>query len=291
MTTKQKGVLCIIASAFFFALMNTFVKLSGDIPSMQKSFFRNLVALIFAAVILWKSKEGFHYDKKYISPLIIRSLFGTIGLLANFYAVDHLLLADASMLQKLGPFFVVIFSYFILKEKVKPFQIISIIIAFLGSLFVIKPSLELTTLFPSTIAVLGAMSTGVAYTLVRYLTNHGLKGPKVVFFFSTFSCLAVLPVIVFDYHPMTFVQICYLLLAGLAAAGGQFAITYAYTFAPAKEISVFDYSQVVFAAILGYFFFQQFPDMYSLLGYGIICSIAIAVFLFNRRQSNLCQNI
>ena len=45
MTQKQKGILCITASSFFFALMNLFVRLSGDLPSMQKSFFRNFVAL------------------------------------------------------------------------------------------------------------------------------------------------------------------------------------------------------------------------------------------------------
>lgn len=287
MNNRQKGITCIIASAFFFALMNAFVRLSGDIPSMQKSFFRNLVALLFAGIILWKSKEGFHYEKRYITPLLIRSLFGTIGLLSNFYAVDHLLLADASMLQKLGPFFVVIFSFFILKETVRPFQIGAILIAFAGSLLVIKPSMEAASLFPSIIAVIGAMSTGVAYTLVRYLTHHGLKGPKVVFFFSVFSCLSALPFVICDFHPMTPLQTTYLLMAGLAAAGGQFAVTYAYTFAPAKEISVFDYSQVIFAAVLGFLLFQQIPDLYSLIGYGIIILIAVFMYVYTREKKDV----
>ena len=287
MNDRQKGITCIIASAFFFALMNAFVRLSGDIPSMQKSFFRNLVALLYAGIILWKSKEGFHYEKRYITPLLIRSLFGTIGLLSNFYAVDHLLLADASMLQKLGPFFVVIFSFFILKETVRPFQIGAILIAFAGSLLVIKPSMEAASLFPSIIAVIGAMSTGVAYTLVRYLTHHGLKGPKVVFFFSVFSCLSVLPFVICDFHPMTPLQTTYLLMAGLAAAGGQFAVTYAYTFAPAKEISVFDYSQVIFAAVLGFLLFQQIPDLYSLIGYGIIILIAVFMYVYTREKKDV----
>ena len=68
-----------------------------------------------------------------------------------------------------------------------------------------------------------------------------------------------LPFLIFDYQPISLSQLLYLLLAGLSATGGQFSITAAYSFAPAKEISVYDYSQVVFASLLGYFIFRQAP--------------------------------
>ena len=116
MNQKYKGIIYILLAAFCFALMNTFVKLAGDLPSVQKSFFRNLVALIFAALLLKKNKIGFTYEKGNLKLLILRSICGTIGILCNFYAVDHLLLADASMLNKMSPFFAIIFSYFFLKE-------------------------------------------------------------------------------------------------------------------------------------------------------------------------------
>ena len=57
MSQKTKGILCIITYAFFFAVMNVFVRMAGDLPSVQKSFFRNLVAIFFAAAVLlraWK---------------------------------------------------------------------------------------------------------------------------------------------------------------------------------------------------------------------------------------------
>ncbi len=102
---KNKGVQFILLSAFFFAVMNLFVKLSGDLPSVQKSFFRNLVAAGVAAVILIRSHQGFGFQKKNLPLLILRSTLGTIGILCNFYAVDHLVMSDASMLSKLSPFF------------------------------------------------------------------------------------------------------------------------------------------------------------------------------------------
>jgi integral membrane domain protein len=80
---------------------------------------------------------------------------------------------------------------------------------------------------------------------------------------------------------MTFYQLGMLMLAGLAASGGQFGVTYAYKFAPAKEISVYDYTMVIFAAILGFFAFGQIPDGLSLIGYVIICGISILMYMYN----------
>ena len=279
-----KGIFYIVISAFCFALMNMFVRMAGDLPSVQKSFFRNLVAAVFAAIILVREKASFRCERENMICLLLRSIFGTIGILCNFYAVDHLVLADASMLNKMSPFFAVIFSYLILKEKVTWNQALIVIGAFVGSLFVIKPTITNMDLVPSLIGLLGGICAGAAYTMVRKLGELGEKGPFIVFFFSAFSCLSVLPYLIFHYHPMTGMQIAVLLLAGLSAAGGQFSITAAYCYAPAREISVFDYSQIIFSSILGFFVFGQIPDALSWLGYGIILAMAVLMFFYNKRR-------
>ena len=106
-----KGMVMIILSAFFFACMNVSVRLAGDLPSVQKSFFRNLVAAFFAVIILAKNHVVPKVQKAYWGPLIMRCTFGTLGILCNYYAIDHLLVADASILNKLSPFFAIIFSF------------------------------------------------------------------------------------------------------------------------------------------------------------------------------------
>ena len=284
MSEKSKGILCIVLSAFCFALMNLFVRLSGDLPSVQKSFFRNLVAFFFALAVMRKDGIGFSGKKSNLPALGRRSAVGTAGILGNFYAVDHLALADASMLNKMSPFFAIVFSYFVLKEKVRPFQALAVAGAFLGSLLIIKPTVVGMETFPAILGFLGGMGAGAAYTMVRYLSERGEKGPLIVCFFSGFSCLATLPFLLFAYHPMTGRQLLILLLAGLSAAGGQFSITAAYGHAPAREISVYDYSQIIFAAGFGYFIFGQIPDLFSWLGYLIICSMAVAMFFYNNRR-------
>lgn len=283
MTKKQKAIIYIIISAFCFALMNCFVRLSGDLPTIQKSFFRNFIAMLVAGFILFKNGIGLNYNKSDIPILILRSAMGTIGILGNFYAVDHLNLSDASMLNKLSPFFAIIFSMIFLKEKPKLIQYLGVITAFIGSLFIIKPTMEFTEILPALTGTLGGMGAGAAYTAVRALGQRGVKGPLIVFFFSAFSCIAVLPWVITGFEPMKMWQLGYLLLAGIAATGGQFTITAAYSNAPAKEISIFDYTQIIFSAALGFFLFAQIPDVYSIIGYIVICSASFILFIYNNQ--------
>ena len=280
---KAIAVIYILLSALFFSLMNMFVRLSGDLPSVQKSFFRNLVSLAFAAAILKREGAWFSGKRENIRYLLLRSAAGTLGILCNFYAVDHLVLADASMLNKMSPFFAIVFSYLILKEKIRLPQALIVGCAFAGSLLIIKPTEAVFHSPAALIGLLGGLGAGIAYTYVRVLGTKGEKGPFVVF--SAFSCAVTLPYLLLYFQPMSRGQLLSLLLAGLSAAGGQFSITAAYFHAPAKEISVYDYSQILFSAVLGFFVFGQIPDALSWIGYGIICSMAVAMFLYNRKRT------
>lgn len=188
------------------------------------------------------------------------------------------------MLNKMSPFFVIVFSAMFLRERTNLVQTFGVIVAFAGSLLIIKPSLANLELVPSLLGFLGGMGAGAAYTAVRWLGIRGEKGPYIVFFFSGFSCLVTLPFLLFDFHVMTWQQWLVLLGAGLAAAGGQFSITAAYKFAPAKEISVYDYSQIIFSALLGFILFSQLPDIWSFIGYVIICGVGVAMFFYNNRK-------
>ncbi len=284
--SKYKGIIMIIISAFCFALMNMFVRLSGDLPTPEKSFFRNFVAFIFALAVMIKDRESFHFQKRNLPLLLGRSLAGTIGILGNFYAVDHLALGDASMLNKMSPFFVVLFSLIFLKEKLKPYHILILAGAFIGAMFVVKPTFQNAELLPSLCGLLGGMGAGAAYSMVRALGKRGEKGSFIVLFFSGFSCVSMIPFMIFNFKMFTPVQLTFLLLAGLSAAGGQFSITAAYSYAPAREISIYDYTHIIFASALGFFVFADIPDMFSIIGYVIIVAMALAMFLINNKKGN-----
>ena len=276
-----KGILCIIIAGFGFALMSLFVKLSGDLPSMQKGFFRNIIAVFISSIPLIKHWKVINIPRNNTGWLVLisRSVFGTIGLVLNFYAISHISLADSSIIQKLSPFIIIILSYIFFKEEMTKFQVFAIIIAFIGITLIIKPSGNNIISMGALAALLGALCAGIAYTCVRYLGTHNISGEFIIFFFSSLSSLMLLPYLILDYRTMTYYQLLMLLLAGISATIGQYGVTLAYKFAAAKNISVFDYSQVLFSGIFGYMFFGEFPDFQSLIGYIIVISVGIVLVL------------
>ncbi|MDE6058538.1 MAG: DMT family transporter [Clostridia bacterium] len=279
---KSIGVLLIIGAAACFALMNLFVNLAGELPLMQKVFFRNALTMVVVFFILLFSKEKFRiHGKQSVLWLFLRSAFGFIGIILNFYAIDHIgSISDASILNKLSPFFAILFSIFLLKEKPTVPEIIFTLIAFAGAVCVVNPRFDMQVL-PAVAGVCSGACAGFAYTCVRILFLKGERGIMTVFFFSAFSTVIALPFMIAYYVPISGMQWLYLMLAGVSATGGQFFITAAYRQAPAKEIAVFDYFQVLFAALLGFFFLSQVPATLSMIGYAIIIGAAVGKQIFH----------
>ncbi len=280
-SNQFKGIVFLVIAALGFAFMSLFiklVKLSGDpIPTGQMVLFRNLVSVVVAIILIRVKKSSYFGKKENINWLLFRSALGTAGMLLFFYSLSNLNLSDANMLNKLSTFFLIIFSALFLKEKVKPYQIIAIIVAFIGSLFIIKPVFNIEIL-PYVTSVLAAMFAGAAYTVLRVLGKKE-EYYTIVLFFSTFSVVVLLPyVLIFSNAPMTVLQTVYLILAGASATVGQFGTTLAYKYAPAREISIFNYTNVVFAALLGIMFLGEIPDPISLIGYLVIFGAAFYIF-------------
>ena len=92
---------------------------------------------------------------------------------------------------------------------------------------------------------------------------------------------------IFVYKPMSMLQLLYLLLAGVFASIGQFGITIAYKYAPAKEISIFDYSNIIFSAIISFMIFGVLPDALSFIGYGIIFIASLYMFIYNKKLDKI----
>lgn len=280
MNSHAAGIVFVVLDSLAFSLMSLCVKEAGDLPSMQKAFFRNVIAAAIALMSLAFTPDKFRINKGSLPMLFARSAFGTIGILMNFWAIDHIALADANILNKMSPFFAMIASIFILSEMPNAFEWITLVIGFTGAAFIVKPTAGVASL-PALLALVGGMGAGIAYTFVRKLGNHGERGNVIVAFFSVFSCLVCLPQILLNFQPMEVRQWIFLILAGVCGAAGQFFVTKAYQMAPAKEISVFDYSQVLFASMWGLIFFSEVPDCLSVIGYVVVISTAVVKWYYN----------
>lgn len=278
---KSLGILYILGAALCFALMNLFVNLSGDLPLMQKVFFRNALTSVVVFVVLLFQKEKFRIHSKGCIPwLLLRAAIGYIGVILNFYAIDHIgSISDASILNKLSPFFAILFSVVILRENPTIPEIIFTLIAFAGAMCVVNPRFD-AEILPAVAGVCSGACAGFAYTCVRVLALKGERSIITVFVFAVFSTVVTLPFMLATWQPMSPMQFLYLMLAGAAATGGQFFITAAYRQAPAKEIAVFDYAQVLFAAIFGFLFLSQVPKTLSVIGYAIIIGAAVGKWIY-----------
>jgi drug/metabolite transporter (DMT)-like permease len=183
----------------------------------------------------------------------------------------------------MSPFFAMIMSVFILREKASRREWLMVLFAFVGAALVIKPTAGVASL-PAFVGLFSGFGAGTAYTYVRKLGKQGERAPMIVFFFSAFSCLSAVPFMIFDYEPMSGIQLFTLLMTGVAAMGGQLSITAAYTYAPAKDISVFDYTQVIFASIWGLVLFGEIPDKVSICGYVLIIAMAVLRWLHTKQK-------
>lgn len=288
MSDRAKGILCIIASAFGFALMAMFVRLcddyGGEISSFQKSFFRNAIALVIASAVFFRGRgaeRSLPSDAKSWGMLLGRSAFGLVGIFANFYALSKIPIGEAMTLNKTAPFFTVFFSWLLMGEKASRRQMLYLVLAFTGALLVMKPGFRGEATFASVCALTGGLGAGLAYVCVHALGRRKVDGAFIVLFFSAFSCLGSLPFVVFGYSPMTLTQVAILLGAGAGAAIGQFGVTAAYRYAEPRSIALYDYTNVVFTAMLGFAFFSQVPDFASVAGFLVIL---LAAALSNRRR-------
>lgn len=286
------AVFFMLLSGLGFALMNLFSRLLIDIAPVQKTFYRNVIVFIISALILAhsakKEPRKLYKDRSDLTWLIIRSIFGTIGILANFYTVDHMPIAIASVINKLSPFFTIIFAAIFLKEAINKVQAMGIIMAFIGVVVLVRPGSEtsLLTLTPVFIGVVGALFAGAAYTSIRYLSKRSVDGQFIVVFFAGFAALSLLPWMLLNGVSMNLKQSFYMLLVGLAGLLGQYGITFAYKYASANQVSIYDYSNVAFTTIFGIIFLDQIPMKLDFLGILIIFSASLLMFLYNRRQGN-----
>ena len=286
------AVFFMVLSGLAFALMNMFSRMSTGIPVMQRIFFRNLITFLGSAIFIGLVRRGDRQplikNREEFIWLLVRSILGTIGIISHFAAVDMLPLAIASILNKLSPFFTIIFAAAFLKEPINRVQTAGLFIAFAGVLILLRPDLSgQMNWFPYLVAILGGISAGGAYTCIRHLARIGASAHMSVLFFAGFASLCLFPVVILDYYSMNFSEIIMVLAIGISGLVGQYGISFAYSFAAPNKVSIYDYSNIVFASVFGILFFDQIPQGWDVLGILIIFGASLLMYLYNRRREGV----
>lgn len=268
-----RAVLMMVLSGLSFSLVAIMVRLAGDVPLYEKVFFRSIVMLVAMGAVAARSHENPFARNPRIPALVLRGVFGTGAMFLYFYAIEHLTVGDATVLNKLSPFFVAVFAMMFLREKLSRHVIPILLVAFAGAALIIRPQLSFQAL-PAIGGFVSAAASGAAYTVVRHL--RGSEPPyRIVFYFALVSVAVSVPPMVLHFVRPEGLQWLYLIGGGVFATTGQVALTLGYHQAPATKVSIYVYAHVIFAFLLGLVLLDEVPDAFSIVGTVMILVAAI----------------
>lgn len=274
----RRGALLMLASGLLFSTMGALVKyMSAHLPNEMVVFFRSAMGLL--ALLPWVLHRGVgHLKTRKIGGHLWRGLAGVAAMYCYFYAIAHLPLAEATLLNYSTPLFVPFIAAAWLGEKIPRKIWTAIITGFVGIVLILKPGLDLFT----PVSLIGAASglfAALAMVSIRRLT-HTEPTLRIVFYFSA-VCTAVSAVPLL-WRWQTPDPGLWVLLIGMGALASlaQLLLTRAYSHAPAAQVGPFTYSTVVFAAAIGWMFWGEIPDLLSFGGTALVCLAGIMTIRF-----------
>ena len=270
----------LVVGSIAYAAASLLMRMAGTIyiGTFSKAFIRNLVILLSAAITMRKKKTKPVLHRKNYLWMLSRAVLGTVSALCGYYAIDHLMLTDATMLSLLGPLFTVIFSAVLLKEHTNRKQKLLLFVAVLGMLLVVKPAWNFSLLFPMLMGIAAAISYGFTFTVVRFMQMNGEESSVLVFWYTVLSTVFMVPFLWVDTFIFAWGSLLLVIFSGLISSVTQLLNTKAYGMAPARILSVYEYTQLPAAAVLGCLILNEVPSISSLIGYFVIVSVSILMF-------------
>jgi drug/metabolite transporter (DMT)-like permease len=275
MTPLSPGIRYIIASTFFFALMNIGVKYLKHIPASEIVFFRALTTLVVGYFLLRRRRLNPWGNNKKL--LILRGLSGTIALVMYFFTLQKMPLASAVTIQYLSPIFTIIIAGILVKEPPRQVQWLFFLISFAG-VIMIKGFDPRITPVELMIGISAAVFSALAYNFIRMLKNH--DDPLVVVFYFPLVTVPIVGIYTaFDWTTPGLYDWPILIGIGLATTVAQIFMTRAYQLEKAANVSNYNYLGAIYAIAIGYFLFGE---TISPLGYAGMALIIIGVLLSSR---------
>lgn len=270
-----KGALLVVLASAMFAVMGAAIKtISRDLPVEMIVFFRNLFGLVMLAP--WLIRAGMVGLATQRLPLhATRTLSGLAAMYCFFYALGHLQLGEAVLLNFSAPLFVPVIAWLWLRESVTGSLVWALLVGLAGIALILKPTAGLV----DPVALIGLVSglcAAVATVTVRGLARTE-PPERIVFYFSAMgTAVAALPMLRAWIEPDA-LQWLTLVLIGTFATGGQVLLTRGISLVPAATLGPFTYASVVFAAVIGWLVWGEVLDASTLLGGLLVCAGGVLV--------------
>ena len=298
-----KAISLKVMSALLFAVMSALVRFLGEkYPVGQIVFFRSAFAIL-PVVVIYAWRNELMAAVRTVRPLghAGRGVISMCGMFCNFSALARLPLVDATAISFAAPLITVAMAAIILKERVRIYRWSAVIVGFVGILVMLGPHFDLSVHAGS-----AATTAGIAFAIVGAFFNSGSviqtrrltqteTTSSIVFYFSLICALAglatwplgwLVPAWKLDWLVPTWPELAALVTIGLCGGIAHLLLTESYRLAPASLVAPFDYTSMVWAFLLGYFFFSELPTVHVFIGAAIIAAAGLFV-IWRERQLGL----
>ena len=278
---NTKAVLFMVVGTIFFSMMHALIRyMSDELHAFELAFFRNLFGAI--VVLPWLFRSGFGPLKtERLGLHSVRGLVNGAGMLMFFYAVTITPLADVTALSFTAPIFATVLAIVFLGEVVGARRWTAIFVAFFGALVILRPGLvEISQ--GQILALSSAALWACALIMIKVLgrTDSSITIIAYMIIFQVpLSGLAAAAVWVSP----SFGQLCLMALMGVIGTLGQWLLVEALKAGDTNVVMPFDFLKMIWAVLFGFFFFNEFPDVFTWVGSAIIFGSAIYIAVRERK--------
>jgi len=295
-----KAVTLKIMSALLFAVMSALVRFLGEkYPVGQTVFFRSAFAIPpVLAIYAWRNELAAAVRTDRPLGHAGRGLISIFGMFCNFSALARLPIVDATAISFVAPLITVALSAIFLKESVRIYRWSAVLIGFGGILVMLGPHFDIgahagaaTTALGLGFALCGAFCNAGSVVQTRRLTETETTS-SIVFYFSLSCALAglaswplsrLVPGWGLDWLTPTWLELAALVTVGLCGGLAHILLTESFRWAPASLVAPFDYTAMIWAFLLGFFFFSELPTIHVFIGTSIIAGAGLFVIWRERR--------
>jgi len=276
-----------LISALLFAFMSALVRQLGDVaPVGQMVFFRSAFAIL-PVVLVYAIRGELATAVRTSRPLgqLGRGLLSVGGMFTNFSALTRLPLADATAISFASPLITVALAAIILKERVRIYRWSAVMIGFAGVIVMLIPHLDIghyaaiggaAAAAGSMFAVISAFCNAGTVIQTRRLTQSETTS-SIVFYFSLVCAIAGALTLPFAWHSPTARELAALIALGVLGGFAHILLTESYRYGTASLVAPFDYTSMLWALLLGYWFFGELPDTLVYVGASIVTGAGLFV--------------
>ena len=273
----QKGILFICAAVFLFASSDALSKyLTNFYPVVMVLWVRYVVHVSLMLVVLRPPSFKTLIVTQNTKLQIIRGLCMVNTNLMFISALHFIPLAEGTAIIYLSPLLVTAMSGPLLGERIARLQWIAVAIGFIGVLFIVRPGGSM--FHPVALLALGAALSFSVYQIITRKLNHTDRSSTTNFISGLISALVTSVLLPFFWKTPTLYFALLMVILGVSALVSHLWMTKAYQHAKPSTLAPFSYTQLLFAGLIGYIFFNQIPDFMGLLGMLIIVAGGVLVF-------------